>query len=568
MTEKFKLHLGDYKENIEKIFADAEKDNVIQRIWDKDYKIWSNSPDEITNRLGWLDSPVEMISKINEINEFVDEVKKEGITHVLLMGMGGSSLAPEVFRLTFGLIDNQPDLAVLDSTDPGAVLELEESIDLKKTLFIVSTKSGGTVETMSFFKYFYNKVHAEVGEKAGSMFTAVTDPGSGLEETAKSLNFRKIFLNNPDIGGRFSALSYFGLVPAAIVGVDIEKLLERTKLIVEESKLPMDKNSSARLGAAIGELAEQGIDKLTVYTSDEFSSLTSWIEQLVAESTGKSGKGILPVEDFLSTDSVEYSKDRVFVFIKLKGDTKFDSRIKDLSNAGYPCIEIEIEDKNDLGIEFFRWEFATAAASWRMKIHPFNQPNVESAKKQAKQQLKEYSEKGKLPSLVPLLEEKGIKIYGALSGTTLKEALKDFLKEFKAGDDGYKGRSYISLQAFIKPSAETTGKLNELKNILEKNHKCSVTVGYGPRFLHSTGQLHKGDSGNGLFIQFYSDMPNDINIPDEPGKPDSSISFGTLKDAQALGDRQALLENNRKVACLSLGEDINTSLNHLNKILS
>ena len=557
-----KLTLGKEQKLYEGKFQKLVDEKVIERIWKKDYMVWSNNPDEISNRLGWLDSPENSLKSLNEINEFVESVKAEGFTQALLMGMGGSSLAPEVFRLTFGVKEGYLDLDVLDSTDPGAVLEKERKLDFSKTLFIVSTKSGGTVETMSFLKYFYNKALDKLGkEKVHKHFIAITDPGSGLEDIAKSLNFRKIFLNDPNIGGRYSALSLFGVVPAALVGVDIQKLLNNAKIYSEESKLNNDKNSAAVLGIIMGALGEVGKDKVTFIMSPQIKYFGAWVEQLIAESTGKNGKGILPVDLEEVTSPEFYSNDRLFVYMKFKDDSTYDSEVENLKKVGFPVIEILLNDFYDFGGEFLKWEIATAVSGWVLNIQPFDQPNVESAKIVARRMMKTYTNEGKLPELFASLEESGIKVYGDIEVTNLHDAVLDFLNKFE------KDKSYVSIQAYIKPNDETTAALHNFRTAIQKKYKLATTVGYGPRFLHSTGQLHKGDVGHGLFIQLTASMPEDIDIPENPGKRNSFFSFGVLKDAQALGDRQALLDNNRKFIRFDLGNDVVGSLQILARIL-
>lgn len=535
---------GKYQTVIENTLNNISREEIIDRIWQKDHTVWKKDPDEISNRLGWLDC-IEVTKKsFGEIKSFVDEVRKEGFTDALLMGMGGSSLAPEVFRLTFGVKKSYLDLHVLDSTHPEAILEYEKNLDPSKTLYIVSTKSGGTVETMSFMKYFFTSVSKKLGkEKASKHFVAITDPESGLEETAKKLKFRKIFLNDPDIGGRFSALSLFGIVPAALIGVDINKLFDETSKIITECKHPeVSENSGAKLGGIIGSLAKEGVDKLTLIISPQLKYLGGWLEQLIAESTGKDGKGILPVDLEPTVPVSAYGKDRVFIYLKLSGDDIFDKKVGEIKAIGFPFIELEMNNVYQLGAEFFRWEFATAIAGYVLGVQPFDQPNVESAKIAARAMMKEYQEKGKLPELKTVNDESSI---------------SSFLSDIKIS------KNYVAIQAYLKPDEKIWQELQLLRLKILDKYKVTTTLGYGPRFLHSTGQLHKGDSGNGFFIQFVSDIQNDVPIPDDAGKDESSISFGVLIKAQALGDRQALIDNNRKVLTIDLGKDISESLSKL-----
>lgn len=524
-------------------------EKIIERIWKKDFTVWNNDPTEISNRLGWLDCTSVTRKSFEEIHSFVNELKAEGIKNILLLGMGGSSLAPEVFSLVF---DNSGDikLSILDSTHPEAVLKKTKNFNPQKTLYIVSTKSGGTVETISFMKYFYNFVLDKLGkEKVSRHFAAITDPGSGLEQMAKELNFRKIFLNDPNIGGRFSALSLFGIVPAALVGVDIEKLFIRADsevLLSKKSGIEIDRNNSAMFGALIGVLAEQGKDKLTLVTSEKINSFGAWVEQLVAESTGKNNKGILPVvlEEILSPEF--YGEDRVFIHLKLKGNNKHQNKIDKLIEAGFPVIEFELEDIYDIAKQFFLWEFATAIAGWYLHIQPFDQPNVEQAKVIARKILKDYQDRGKLILPKPSFSSNDLVIYSEEKIDKPENALELFLSGCESG------KNYVSIQAYVNPSLENFFLLQKLRTDILKKYKVATTLGFGPRFLHSTGQLHKGDSGNGLFIQIIDNPEEDVAIPDNASENKSSISFGVLIKAQAFGDRQALLDNKRKVITLEI----------------
>lgn len=554
----FKYSIGKNLKHIDDAIKNLDDEKIVDRIWEKDYTVWSNDPAEISNRLGWLDSVDVTGKSFTEIKSFVEDVKEAGYTHALLMGMGGSSLAPEVFRLTFGVKDGYLDLAVLDSTHPDVVMNYAKKFNPAKTLYIVSTKSGGTVETFSFMKFFYNyALHMLGKDEVGKHFAAITDPGSGLQKVAEELNFRKIFLNDPNIGGRFSALSLFGIVPAALVGIDIEKILSNAKeetLNCKKSGKEIPENVAAKIGTIIGVLGKQGIDKLTYIISPGFSYIGAWIEQLIAESTGKSGKGILPV-DLESIELPEfYSNDRLFVYIKLKDDITYDKRVEKLKSSNFPFLELELEHKLELGKQFFLWEFATAIAGWILQIQPFDQPNVEQAKVVARQMMKEYQEKGKLPELQPVLQDKGITVYGNVKVKSVDEVLNLFLSDCKGG------KNYVSIQAYLTPNKETTDALQKLRTSIQKKYKVATTLGFGPRFLHSTGQLHKGDAGNGYFIQFTSSIEEDLPIPENPGEEKTSITFGILIKAQALGDRQALIDNKRKVITIDLGKDILESI--------
>ncbi|GAB4518070.1 MAG: bifunctional transaldolase/phosoglucose isomerase [Anaerolineae bacterium] len=556
--------LGEHQAAVDAALRTMRDEQVMHRIWAADHTVWKNDPTEITNRLGWLRIMDVMESNVERITHLTDVLRSEGYTQSLLLGMGGSSLAPEVFRKTFGVKDEYLDLAVLDSTDPGTVLHYERLLDLEKTLFIVSTKSGGTAETLSFFKYFYNRLAEKVGqEEASRHFIAITDPGSSLEALADRYHFRATFLNDPNIGGRYSALSYFGLVPAGLLGVDLRLLLRRASTMAmncSAENCPSEgDNNGGRVGAMMGELAKAGRDKLTFIISPAFESFGDWVEQLIAESTGKEGKGILPVVgEPVGTPDV-YSHDRVFVYLRL--DETHDAAVNALAAAGHPVITVKLNDLYDLGGQFFLWEMATAVAGYSLGINPFDQPNVESAKVLARQMIKEYEATGKLPELTPTLQHSMITVYGDVEAATPGEALRAFLAQAPEN-------AYIALQAYIQPTREADFALLELRTRLRDVTKHATTVGYGPRFLHSTGQLHKGDAGNGMFIQFTAQMPEDVAIPDEAGADASAMSFGTLEMSQALGDRQALLDEGRHVIRFDLGGDIMESLKVLSASLS
>ncbi len=547
VEEGISLHLGVRRRLIERAHLMLLEKNIVSRIWRRDFRVWKSEPDEINNRLGWLDTIETMAEQVAAVETFVESVKGEGYTNAFLLGMGGSSLAPEVFRKIFGVQEGFLDLAVLDSTDPDYILEQKERLDLEKTLFIVSTKSGGTVETISFFKYFYTAVAASLGEnRAGERFIAITDPGSGLESIAERHRFRRTFLNDPNIGGRYSALSYFGLVPAALVGVDLRKLLERardTACRCGGYECGAEKNTSGGLvGTIMGEMASSGIDKLTFILSPALAGFEDWLEQLIAESTGKEGVGILPVVGEPLGRADEYGEDRFFVYLHLEDENVFDAEIRTLENAGFPSIRMRLRDVYDIGGQMFLWEMATAVAGQRFRINPFDQPDVESAKVLAREMVKQYRASGALP------EDSGVPY--------TREALVAFLNNARPGD-------YIAVQAYVKPSTEMDIALFALREKLRKKYGLATTAGYGPRFLHSTGQLHKGDSGNGLFVQLTSDAEADLAIPDEPGETSSSITFGTLKMAQALGDKQALLAKGRRVLHFHLGTEISRNMRGL-----
>jgi transaldolase/glucose-6-phosphate isomerase len=542
----FSTSLGDYHDRIEKAVQEVDEQKVIKGIYEHDYTIWKNEATEITNRLGWLDIAQRMKPSLAELEMFVSEINQAGFTSVQLLGMGGSSLAPEVFREIFGVRDGYLDLAVLDTTDPDAIYARAASLDLAKTLFIVSTKSGGTVETISLFKYFYNQVATRLdGEGAGSHFIAITDAGSQLDQISTDFKFRRVFHNDPNIGGRFSALSYFGLVPAALIGVDLEKLLASTET--------MDKNQAALLGTAIAELAKDDRDKLTLLISPKLASFGIWVEQLIAESTGKDGHGILPVVGEPVSKASDYGDDRTFVQLKLSGETDYDDLLAELERRGNPLMRLQVDNIYEIGGQMLLWELATAVAGTRLKINPFDQPNVESAKVLAREMVSVYLERGELPQSASARVLDGIMVYPDQEPVwdgieSTRQVLNQFLADAGPG-------AYIALQAYLQPTAEAEQLLQILRAQLRDATKLATTLGYGPRFLHSTGQLHKGDAGQGMFIQLTKKADHNLPIPDQAGSDISGIDFGVLIQTQALGDRQALLESGRRVLRLDLGQE-------------
>lgn len=535
-------------------------ERIVERIWEKDYTIWSDNPREISNRLGWLHSHRVMAENNKRIHDLAAQVKSEGYQRVLLLGMGGSSLAPELFSLVLGSRPGYPRLEVLDSTSPGAIREKENSVNKYKTLFVVSTKSGSTVETISLMNYFYNRNAAVVERRnAGRNFIAITDAGSKLEEWAVKLNFRDLFLNDPQIGGRYSALSYFGLVPAALCGIDFDQLLQRAEAMAELARSPgcppEGKNSPALLGTVLGILGKSGRDKVTLILSPPIRALGAWIEQLLAESTGKKGRGLLPVTGNLPSAPDHFSADRLFISISLEGCASANETLGGAVKAGHPVLEIRLRDYYDLGGELFRWMMATAVAGWQLGVNPFDQPNVEKAKVLTRKMVAACIKESKLPAPEYDIKVDGLAGTSGYSSKNLEEAWKSFLGEANPGDSGGQGRGYIAIQAYLKPDPAIDSLLAALQTGLQDLTQMAVTVGYGPRYLHSTGQLHKGDAGKGLFVQLTAAANSDRPIPDQPGSDRSSFSFGLLIKAQALGDRQALLEGGRKVIHFHLTGD-------------
>jgi len=543
-----KLRVSNPSRTYEGILSRISGANIIPRIWAHDYTVWDSSPEEITNRLGWLQLPESMVSQLPRINEFVKSVRTEGFTHAVLLGMGGSSLAPDMLRRVFGTQEGYLQLQVLDSTHPGAVSEVAQDHSNKKTLFIVATKSGTTSETLSLFRYFYQSVTNQLGTRdAGDRFIAITDPGTPLVEIASQHGIRDVFLNNPNLGGRYSALSLFGLIPAALLGLDIDTFLRAARSCAEQcSAISPASNPAVQLGSMLGAWALEGRDKVVFLLSERIAPLRDWIEQLIAESTGKQGKGIVPVLEMLLRDSKSYGQDRVFVAISLKDDPQIDSIVGKLSNQGQPIVQIELSSLYEMAEQLYVWEFATTIACHVLGVHPFNQPDVESAKRLARDMADESRRTGTLPQLA--------------SESLRHEEISSFLADVAPSD-------YVAIHAYLPPTRDLTEALQSLQLSIRERFEVSVTLGYGPRLLHSTGQLHKGDRGNGHFIQLVSEVMPLVPIPDSLGSADSSLFFGALITAQAVGDRKALENGDRPVVTLSVGvpasgmiHDVATSL--------
>ena len=483
-----------------------DRDRIAARIWGRDHTVWQEDPAECADRLGWLDVHVDMFARVPQLYGLRDTLLAEGFTSVVVLGMGGSSLAPEVLASSGVLPAAGLPLVVLDSTDPEQVAAVEDAIDVQRTAFVVSSKSGTTIETRSHLAYFWEQV------KDGSHFIAVTDPGTALERDARALGFREVFVNPPDIGGRYSALSYFGLVPAAIAGVDLEALGARVGPMAQacSAATPIDANPGMVLGAAMAEAAAAGRDKLTLVIPRPVEALGHWVEQLVAESTGKQGKGILPVEGERLGAPAVYGTDRIFVGYG-------DAALGEIEAAGHPVVRLPDITAADLGAEFFRWEFATAVACHILGVNPFDQPNVQEAKE----------------------------LTGAvLAGHPVDSAtpgLGNVLAAIRPGD-------YLALLAYLPRNAANAGRLAAVRHQLRDRYRVATTVGFGPRFLHSTGQLHKGGPNTGVFLQLVAPPEREIAIPG------AAYGFAGLEAAQALGDLAALKAHGRRVARLTLEE--------------
>ncbi len=535
------MDLGAVQGNVDIRLKSWNAANVAGRMWNVDGAVWVADPEQaaatsdLTNRLGWLNLPDEMMAQIDDLTTFAAGVKAADFTEVVLLGMGGSSLAPEVYMQTFGAENGLP-LTVLDSTNPEQVAAVTAQVaDVAKTLFLVSSKSGGTLEMLSFYKYFYGRVSKQK-ENPGENFVAITDAGSGLEKLAQEKGFRRVFHANPNVGGRYSALTHFGLVPAALIGVNLGKLLRRAESMANACHNPALNNPGLQLGAALGELALLGRDKVTFFTSPSIAAFGVWVEQLIAESLGKQGLGILPVVDEAMTEAAFYNRDRVIVYLRIAGDDNaaLDGRVDVLAAGGHPVVWVDMDELEDLGQEFFRWEMATAAAGAVLKINPFDQPNVEQAKVKARELMAEFEAHGALPAEAPTLDYDDVDAYGPAMGETVAEALQNFLAQTRPGD-------YVAIMAYLPYGEEIDAALNDLRLTIRTGLRVATTVGYGPRFLHSTGQLHKGDGNKGVFIQITHTPATDVEIPGE------KYSFATLLAAQAQGDYNALQENGRRL---------------------
>ena len=557
-----RVSLGEYAEAVNAALAEAALANVIERIWNKDASLWKTEAAHqkiIANALGWLTVSTEMLAVADELKAFAEGVSAAGFEHVMVCGMGGSSLCPEVLRQTFGRQQGFPELLVLDSTDPDTINHFNEQIDLEKTLFVIASKSGTTTEPIAFHRYWYNEV-ARVSDVPGNAFVTITDPGSQMADTAAAEGFKRIFLNQPDIGGRYSALSYFGMVPAALMGLDAARLLRQTDSMTKAcgTQVKVNKNPAAILGAVLGECARAGRDKLTIVTDQKLAALGLWIEQLIAESTGKEGKGIVPVVGEPLGEVSCYGNDRLFVSIGVgPADDETNSKLKALEAAGHPVVYRTLGEVYDLGAEFFLWEMATAFAGWRLGIDPFDQPNVQESKDATKALLEKYKSDGKLPEQAALASDGQLTVYsGGEVGATLSigEALRAHCAQIKPGD-------YVALLAYIEETPETESALQTIRtNVRDATH-CATTTGYGPRFLHSTGQLHKGGPDSGVFIQITA--PDKIDCPG----PEAPYTFSILKDAQALGDFQSLLKHGRRALRVDLGSDVLSGLQKLQEML-
>jgi len=541
---------------------DWKKNNKVARLWQKDASLWTGTDE--SNWLGWLTITEEQLTHLDVLRQIAEEVKKARFKHALLLGMGGSSLCPEVLRMTFGKIKGHPELHVLDSTDPSQIKAIEGKVDLKSTICIVSSKSGSTLEPNIYKRYFFERVKAQVGEKeVGNRFIAITDPGSKMQQVAETDKFRRIFMGVPSIGGRYSALSNFGMVPAAIMGLDVAKFLKNTEEMVKAcgASSAADVNPGVILGAILGVAAKQGRDKLTIVASAGIFDLGAWLEQLIAESTGKSGKGIIPVDRERLTRPAVYGNDRVFVYLRLasKPDRAQDAAVASLQNAGEPVVRITLPNIYNLGQEFFRWEIATAVAGSIIGINAFNQPDVEASKIETRKLTNEYESTGSLPPESPFLADKGIKLFADDKNTTalkgvwkLTDVLRKHLSRAGGGD-------YFAVLGYIPMNGENEKALQGIRHAVRDKKKIATVLGFGPRFLHSTGQAYKGGPNTGVFLQITCDDAQDLPVPGQ------KYTFGIVKAAQARGDFAVLAERGRRALRVHLGMNLKSDLATLAK---
>jgi transaldolase / glucose-6-phosphate isomerase len=533
----------------------------VRRLWQRDASLWTGTDE--SNWLGWLGITEDEITHSSDLQRVAEDVKKEGFSDILLLGMGGSSLAPEVLAMTFGKIDGFPRLHVLDSTDPAQIRASEDKLDLANTFFIVSSKSGSTLEPNIFKQYFFERVKQIVGpETTGSHFIAITDPGSKLEQVATADRFRQVFHGLPSIGGRYSALSNFGMVPAALMGLDTIKFLDLTEEMVEAcaSCVPMEENPGVVLGIILGTAAKSGRDKVTIITSPGISDLGAWLEQLLAESTGKQGKGIIPVDREELGPPESYGSDRIFAYVRLESapDSAQDAKIVVLEEAGHPVVRISIADTYDLGQEFFRWEIATAVAGSIIGIDAFNQPDVEASKVATRTLTTEYEKSGSLPEEQSFFEEAGIKLFtDNKNADALEKAVgneKSLAGYLRAHLNRLTASDYFALLAYIQMNSDHLSRLQELRHLLRDKKHNATCVGFGPRFLHSTGQAYKGGPNSGVFLQITCDDAADLPVPGQ------KYTFGVVKAAQARGDFQVLAERGRRALRVHLGKDLQAGL--------
>jgi transaldolase / glucose-6-phosphate isomerase len=548
----------ELSEEVEASLTDWDSNHKVKRLWAGDASLWT-SGDE-SKWLGWLSIVDEQKRVSRRFANFAEEVKDAKFSHVLLLGMGGSSLCPEVIRKSFGKIAGFPELRVLDSTDPAQIKSFEKGINLANTLFIVSSKSGTTLEPNIFKQYFFERARQTVGEP-GERFVAITDPGSKLRQAAESDRFRKIFLGVPTIGGRYSALSDFGMAPAAAMGVDVAKFLDRTSEMVSACgpEVAARDNPGVVLGALLGVAHNKGRDKITIIAAPGISDLGAWLEQLLAESTGKNGKGLIPVDRESLALPDAYGDDRLFVYLKLESDAESatDAAIDALERAGQPVVQISVLDVYNLGQEFIRWEVATAVAGSIIGINPFDQPDVEASKIATKKLTEEYERRGSLPAETPIFEAEGIKLFADESNTkALNSAIgnRSLISYLKTHLDRLQQGDYFALLAYIEMNDAHERALQTVRHAVRDTKHVATCLGFGPRFLHSTGQAYKGGPNTGVFLQITCDDATDLPVPGQ------KYTFGIVKAAQARGDFEVLAERGRRALRVHLGADVNRGL--------
>jgi len=530
------VFLGDQANAVADAIARLEHENIVNRVWARDQTVWPVDHSEVFDRLGWLTVATEMRNQVADLKQFAAEIKGSSFTDIVSLGMGGSCIGSEVIRQVCGRQNGYPHLTVLDSTVPSAVRAVGRATDPGRTLYIVSSKSGQTIETKSLYQYFRSLVEGCVGKhEVGSHFVAITDQGSSLVDLSRDEGFRRTFENSPEVGGRYSVLSYFGLVPAVLTGIDIEKLLERAASMTIRcaGSNPLVDNPGAWLGAYLSAMAFAGRDKLTLVTSPGVASFGLWVEQMLAESTGKEGKGVIPVVGEPLLDARHYGDDRAFVYLRLENDdnAQADVATERLVSSGYPVVRLEFSDAYDLGSEFFRWEFATAIAGSLLGVQPFDQPDVQRSKNATTEIITAFEQKGTLPA------------------DPVVTPFRSLLAQATAGD-------YLAIMAYVEPSIGVESAIFAVRRKVMQESKVATTFCYGPRYLHSTGQIHKGGPNSGLFVQMTTDEDN-LEIPGE------SFGFGTLASAQATGDFQTLLHSERRVIRINLGRDAEAGLLHL-----
>ena len=566
IMERTKLALGIYHGEVDRAVAQLDGDFANQRLWNKDGSLWKNhgpTMEKIVNRLGWLDT--ESTINRDRLRTLQESVRGNGIKHVVLLGMGGSSLAPEVLADTFGPQEGFPSLIVLDSTDPARIRQVEDSISIADTLFIVASKSGGTIETLALDHYFWEQTGG-----SGDQFIVITDAGSRLQHIAEKAGVREVYINPTDIGGRYSALSYFGMVPAALIGLDLDALWASADTMTGANResIPSHYHPGLLLGAVIGALAKEGRDKVSIYTSESLTSFGNWAEQLLAESLGKEGKGALPVVGATIGRPHDYVTDRLFIYLRVDNDSDVaekDAAIRALREAGYPRVTIRVPDRSGIAGEFFRWEYATAIAGSLLNVNPFDEPNVTEAKEATKALLSIYSDSGSLPADEPIMTREGLQMYA--DQTTLEPLRElcqqhgydgsDVVQVIAAQMAGTHAGDYFAFLVYFTPNDEEKRLIHNLQRRLRHVTKRAVTIGYGPRYLHSTGQYHKGGGDNGVFWQLTADAAPDLEIPG------NDFSFGTLFAAQAAGDLQALRDHERRAIRLHLTGDRGVGLQKL-----